>query len=144
MRCSIDITLTEGGLRSETEIDVTSGAAPGDGSLDFVVPNPGTDLQDELRIDLTGAFSSVKLTNVTADPTDLGVFLEFGGNQGVAGVEIDTDAFAAVRDAVNVIGLISQGGHERWLPLVPGDNTIRIEPQVGDATVRFRHFPFIN
>lgn len=143
LRGNLELLLSEGGLRSDTPVDVTSGAAPGGGSLDFTVPNPdATDLQDALQLHLTGAFTSVKLSNISAAPGGE-IFLEFGGGQGVAGVDIDTGLFTAVRDSVNVLGLITDGGFERWLPLVPGNNTIRIEPIGGDATVRFQHRPFL-
>lgn len=140
---AITVILTEGGLRSETEVDVTSGSVASGGSSDFAVPNPGLDYQDALLIDLTGTATAVRLTNLTAD-VDEEVYLEFGGDISLGtGVALDTLAFTAVRDAVNVVGLVSYSGFERWLPLVPGgDNTIRIEPTGGTATVQFRHFPF--
>lgn len=139
-RGSLALVLSEGGLRSETETDVTSSEVLDAGQLDFTVPNPGDDYQDALRIDLTGTASTVKLTNLTADAGG-DVFWEFGGSLDT-GVAVDTSTYTAVRDSVSVVGLVTFGGFERWLPLVPGDNTVRIEPTGGTATVRFRHYAF--
>jgi hypothetical protein len=91
-------------------------------------------------IELTGTATSVVLTNLTAD-IDEEVFLEFGGDI-TLDVTLDTGAFTAVRDDVNVVGLVAYSGFERWLPLIPGNNTIRIEPTGGTATARFVHYPF--
>jgi hypothetical protein len=140
LRGSLTLILTEGGLRDETEVDVTSDEVEASGSDDFTVPNPGEDYQDVLRLDLTGTATSVTLTNLTADAAG-DVFWEFGGPFD-AGVAVDTGNFSAVRDSVSVVGLVTFGGFERWLPLVPGDNVVRIEPLGGTVTVRFRHFPF--
>lgn len=139
-RGSLSLMLSEGGLRSETETDVTSSVVAGGGFEDFAVPNIGDDFQDALRLDLTGTCTSVKLTNITADSGG-DVFWEFGGTLD-AGVAADTEAYTAVRGGVSVVGLITFGGFERWLPLVPGTNTVKIEPLGGTAQVRFRHFPF--
>jgi hypothetical protein len=140
---SITVVLTEGGLRSETEVDVSSSSVPDAGLEDVAVPNPGLDYQDALLIDLTGSATYVKLTNLTADPGG-DIWLEFAGDISLGtGVAIDTKEFTAVRDGVNAVGLIDYSGFERWLPLVPGtDNTIRVEPTGGTVTARFRHFPF--
>jgi hypothetical protein len=139
-KASLSLSLSEGGLRSETETDVTSSAVAGGGFEDFAVPNAGDGYQDALLLDLTGTCTSVKLTNKTADPND-SVFWEFGGALD-AGVAADTSDYTAVRGGISVVGLVTFGGFERWLPLVPGTNTIRIEPLGGTAQVRFRHFPF--
>lgn len=139
-RGSLTLMLNDGGLRSETQVDLTSASVAGGGLLDFAVTNPGTDTQDRMLVDLTGTATSVKLTNLTAD-VGASIFLEFGGSLD-AGVLIDTGSFTAVRASISVIGLINARGFERWLPLVPGSNTIRIEPQGGTCTARFRHYPF--
>lgn len=140
MRGSLALSLTEGGLRSETLVDVTSSSVADGGQLDFTVPNPGTDYQDELTLTLTGTASVVRLTNLTADPAG-GVWWEFGGTLD-AGVTVDTELFTATRGGVSVVGLVTHSGYEKWLPLVPGDNTVRIEPTGGTATVQFEHYPF--
>lgn len=135
--------LTEGGLRDETAVNVTS-AAVGDGLTDtMVVPNPGTDYQDAAVIELTGDATYVKLTNLTADP-DEEIYLEFAGDISLGtGVVLDTGEFTAIRDGVNTVGLVDYSGFERWLPLTPGeDNTIQIEPTGGSATVEITHYPF--
>lgn len=141
LKVSLALVLTEGGLRSETQVDVTSSSVSAGGSEDKTVPNPGDDYQDALLLDITGTATDVVLTNLTADPGG-DVFWEFGGSLST-GVTVDTELFTCVRDAVSVTGLVTFGGFERWLPLVPGDNTIRIEPTGGTAQVRFRHYPFI-
>lgn len=140
LRGSLSLSLSEGGLRGETESDETSSQVSDGGQLDFAVSNDGDDYQDELRIDLTGTATLVRLTNLTADAGG-DVWWEFGGSLD-AGVAVDTSDFSAVRGGVSVSGLVTHSGFERWLPLVPGTNTIRIEPTGGTATVRFRHFPF--
>lgn len=139
MKASVSLSLSEGGLRAETETDVTSSEVADAGQLDFDVPNAGDDYQDELRLTLTGTATLVRLTNLTAHATD--VWWEFGGSLD-AGVTVDTSDFSAERGGVSVTGLVTHSGYERWLPLVPGDNTIRIEPTGGTVTVRFQHFPF--
>lgn len=140
MRGDLSLVLSEGGLRGETESDETSPSIPDGVPTNFTVSNDGDDFQDALRIDLSGSFTSVTLTNLSADPGG-DVYWEFGGTPG-GGVAANTSNYTATRDGVSVIGLVSFGGFERWLPLVPGDNTIEISPIGGSATVRFRHFPF--
>lgn len=140
MRASLSLRLSEGGLRSETETDQTSPSIADGVPTNYVVANAGDDYQDELRIDLSGTATVVRLTNLTADP-GAGVWWEFGGDVS-PGVAVNTADFTAVRSAVSVVGLVSYSGFERWLPLVPGNNTIEISPTGGTATVRFRHFPF--
>lgn len=140
LRGAIALELSEGGLRSETLTDVTSAEVADGAQLDFTVPNAGNDYQDELLIDLTGTATVVRLTNLTAD-ADENVFWEFGGSLD-SGVAVDTSDFTAIRDSISVVGLVNHSGYEKWMPLVPGDNTIRIEPTGGTVTVQFRHFPF--
>ncbi len=140
MAAAIELALTEGGLRDETAVDVTSASVPGGGSDTLTVPNPGLDYQDAITYTLTGTATSVKLTNDTADPGG-DVWLEFGGAL-TGGVELDTLNYLATRGGVNVVGFVTDSGHERWLPLVPGDNTITIEPTGGTATLQVEHFPF--
>lgn len=138
---ALELLVHEGVLRGETETDVTSGTASDGGFLDFVVPNPGTTYQDKLTYTLTsaGTTTSVKLTNLTADPGG-DVWLEFGGDVGPT-VVIDTDAWTAIRSSISVLGLITYSGFESWLPLVPGNNTIRIEPVGAGAELQAQHFP---
>lgn len=140
VEAALELILPEGLLIGETEDDVTSGVAPDAGFLDLTVPNNGSVYQDRIIYTLTGgATTSVKLTNLTADPGG-DIFLEFGGDIS-PGVVLDTAAFTATRSAVNVVGLITTSGFESWLPLVPGDNTIRIEPLGSTATLQAQHFP---
>lgn len=135
--------LTEGGLRDATAVNVSSSSVADAGSEDVAVPNPGTDYQDAMVIELTGTATYVKLTNLTADPGG-DVWLEFAGDISLGtGVTLDTAEFTAIRDGVNVVGLVDYSGFERWLPLVPGEtNTIRVEPTGGTATAEFTHNPF--
>lgn len=140
MRGSLSLSLSEGGLRGETESDQTSPSIPDATPTNFAVANIGDDYQDELRLTLTGTATQLRLTNLTADPGG-DVWWEFGGAFGT-GVAVDTADFSAVRDGVSVTGLVTHSGYERWLPLVPGTNTIEISPTGGNATVRFQHFPF--
>lgn len=135
--------LTEGGLRDETAVNVSS-ASVADGNFEDVgVANPGTDYQDAMVIGLTGTATYVKLTNLTADPGG-DIWLEFAGDISIGtGVSIDTGAFTCLRDGVNAVGLLDYSGFERWLPLVPGQtNTIRVAPTGGTVTASFNHFPF--
>ena len=139
VEAGLELLLPEGLLRSEVETDVTSASVPDAGFLDFTVPNPGTAYQDRIVYTLTGgATTSIKLTNLTADAGG-DVFLEFGGDIS-PGVVIDTEAFTAVRSAISVIGLITYSGFESWLPLVAGDNTIRIEPLGSNGILQAQHF----
>lgn len=140
MRGSLSLSLSEGGLRGETESDQTSPSIADGVPTNFAVANDGDDYQDELRLDLTGTATLVRLTNLTADPGG-DVWWEFGGSLD-AGVSANTADFSAVRGGVSVTGLVTHSGFERWLPLVPGSNTIEISPTGGNVTVRFRHFPF--
>ncbi len=140
VEAALELILPEGVLIGETETDLTSASAPDGGFLDFTVPNPGTVYQDRITYTLDGGTTtSVKLTNLTADPGG-DIFLEFGGDVAPT-VVLDTEAFTATRATVNVVGLITFSGFESWLPLVPGNNTIRIEPQGATATLRAQHFP---
>lgn len=140
---SVTGILTEGGLRDEVAVNVTSSSVADAGFEDVAVNNPGTDYQDAMVIELTGTATYVKLTNLTADPGG-DVWLEFAGDISLGtGVSIDTGAFTAIRDGVNAVGLIEYSGFERWLPLTPGEvNTIRVEPTGGTATADFTHYPF--
>jgi len=135
--------LTEGGLRAETEVNVSSSSVADAGSEDVDVSNPGTDYQDAMVIELTGTATYVKLTNLTADAGG-DVYLEFAGDISLGtGVTLDTGAFTAVRNSVNAVGLVDYSGFERWLPLTPGEtNTIRVEPTGGTCTAEFTHYPF--
>jgi hypothetical protein len=140
VNAGLELLLPEGLLRSEIETDVTSASVPDAGFLDFTVPNPGTSYQDRIVYTLTGGVTtSIKLTNLTADPGG-DLFLEFGGDIS-PGVVITTEDFTAVRSAISVIGLITHSGFETWLPLVPGDNTIRIEPLGSNGILQVQHFP---
>lgn len=139
-RASLSLSLSEGGLRSETLSDQTSAGVTDPSTESFVVTNGGDDYQDATLIDITGTATAVTLENLTADPGG-SVYLTFGGSLG-AGVTLNTADFTAVRAAVSVVGLVSFSGFERWLPLLPGSNTIRITPTGGSATVQFRHYPF--
>lgn len=140
LRGSLALSLSEGGLRGETESDQTSPSVSDGNTEDFAVANAGDDYQDELRLTLTGTATLVRLTNLTADAGG-DVWWEFGGSLD-AGVAVDTSDFSAVRGGVSVTGLVTHSGFERWLPLVPGTNTIRIAPTGGNVTARFQHFPF--
>lgn len=141
---NFDIELTDGVLYDQgNQVDVTEVNVPDAGSADLPVPNPGTADQFHVLVDLTGTATNVTLTNLTWNP-DGDQFLTFGGSLEVSGVgtQIDTEHFTAIRNSASVIGLVSHSGHEFWLPLLARvDNTIRIEPIGGTATVRIRHYP---
>ena len=139
-RAAIEVELVEGGLRAETPVDVTSDPVASGGSGTLTVPNPGTDYQDSAAFTLTGDATAVTLTNLTANAGG-DVFLTFGGDL-TGDVEIDTGAWTAERSGVSVVGLVIYSGFERWLPLVPGDNEIQIEPTGGSATLQVIHSPF--
>lgn len=142
LRGNLRLVLTEGGLRSETavEVDNIADPAPGGGFEDLIVPNPGTDYQDRATFTLSGTATSVRLTNLTADPGG-DVWWEFGGAID-PDVLVDTSNYTATRAGVSVVGLVTISGFERWLPLIPGDNTIRIAPVGGTAVLELSHFPF--
>ena len=137
---TLALVLVEGGLRSTVDVDETSASVPAATTGTLTVPNPGTDYQDAAVLTLTGTATAVRITNTTADP-DGGVWLEFGGAL-TGGVTIDTATFSAVRSAISVVGLVTFSGFERWLPLVPGDNVLEIEPTGGTATLNVTHRPF--
>lgn len=131
------LQLTEGGLRASTPVDETSSEATAPGTVDLVVPNPGTSWQDRAVLTLTGTATSVTVTNLTDGPT-----LAFGGNL-TGGVVIDTGAWTAVRGGtVDVVGLVTHSGHPRWMPLRAGETTIRVAPTGGTATLQVVHYPF--
>lgn len=138
LRLSLALNLTEAGLRAETPVDVTSAAVPGGSSDTLVVPNPGTDYQDAAVYTLSGAASSVRIINPTVS-TD--VWLELGADLTAGAVVIDAGAFTAIRAGVSVVGLVTHSGFERWLPLIPGDNALTIEPTGGAATLQAVHYP---
>jgi len=129
----VDLLIPAGVLRAVDPI-VVSGSTP------LVVPNPGTADQYNLVLELTGSATSVRIFNDTWD-TSGNTYLEFLGGFGT-GVVIDTGAWTAVRDEVSVVGLLEHAGHERWLPLLAGvDNSLRIEPEGGTATLEVTHYP---
>lgn len=134
-RVAPEFSLIEGGLRSTTLVDVSSGS----GTL--LVPNPGTGYQDSITYTLTGTATSVLIENTTADPGG-SVWLDFGGNL-TGGVVIDTRNYTSVRNGVDVVGLVQHSGHERWLPLVPNTtNTLTVTPTGGTCTLQAQHYPF--
>lgn len=137
---SLDVLITGGVLRDETQIDVTS-AVVADGLTDTLdVPNAGTAYQDTLEAILTGTATQVRISNLTADAGG-DVWLDFNGSLGT-GVTINTGAWSAVRDSVSVLGLVDHSGFERWLPLVAGvTNTLEIAPTGGTAQLQIRHYP---
>lgn len=140
LRVSLALNLTDGGLRDEDPVDVTSD--PVGAGLDdlLVVPNPGTDYQDRIVYTLTGSASSVRIINQTVSED---VWLEIGADLASGDVELDTGTFTATRGGtLNVVGTVSHSGFERWLPLIPGDNALRIEPTGGTATLQAVHNPF--
>jgi phage-related protein len=137
VRAALDLSIPGAVLRDEAATIATSPSVAAPATADLVVPNPGTADQYELAITLTGTASTVRLTNLTWDPT-AGTYLEFNGTLG-GGVTIDTAAWTATRDGISVIGLVAHAGHERWLPLAPGNNTIRIAPTGGNVTVSVSH-----
>lgn len=141
LRISLDHLIPAGYWRSETVTTVTSPTVTDGTTHDLTVPNAGTADQYGLAINITGgATSTVRLSSLTWDATG-DTWLDFNGDVSPAGgVDIDTDAWTAERDGVSVVGLIDHSGHERWLPLVPGDNTIRIAPTGGDVTVTVDHY----
>lgn len=137
LKGSIILQLSEGGLRADSTVNVTSASAPAGGSVDLVVPNPGTMWQDSATLTLTGTATQVLLTNLTDGPT-----LAFGGNL-TGGVVIDTGAWTAVRNGtVDVVGLVTHSGHPRWMPLRVGNTTLRVAPTGGTATLNVVHYPF--
>lgn len=143
-RATADIEILDGVLYDVAgQVDVTETGVAAGGSEDMTVPNPGSADQYAMTIELTGTATSVRLTSLTWDP-DGDTWIEFGGalEESAVGTTIDTDTFSAVRNSLSVIGLMTQSGHERWLPLLAGvDNTIRVEPVGGTATVQIVHNP---
>jgi len=140
VRGVFDLVIPAGLWRSET-VSSTESPSISDGvPTNVVVPNSGT--ADQMAVTITiegGATSTVRMSNLTWDSTG-GTFLDFNGDT-TDDVVIDTAAFTAVRDSVSVVGLVDHSGHERWLPLVPGNNTIEVAPTGADVTVTFDHYP---
>lgn len=138
LRGVLDVLIPGGVMRSGTATNVTSASIPAGTPTAFTVPNPGTADQYDVVIELTGSATQVTLEATTWDPNG-DTYLEFNGSLGTL-TTIDTGEFTAVRDGVGVIGLIDHSGHERWLPLVPGDNTITITAVGGNVVAEFTHF----
>lgn len=105
---------------------------------DVTLPNPGTADQFETVITLTGTATQVRLANLSWDSGG-DTYLEFLGSLSPS-VIIDTGDWTALRGASSVVGAVSHSGHERWLPLLPGDNTIRITPTGGTVSASFSHY----
>lgn len=137
----LDIEIPGGVLNSETEVDETSSTISTPTVIQ--IPNPGTADQFAVLIDLTGTATSVVIYNETWNGDDE-LWLQFGGDMedSAVGTQIDTDAFTAVRNSINVVGLVTSSGHEFWMPLLAdGDNDLRVEPTGGNVVVRVRHYP---
>lgn len=132
---TLDVVVPGGVLRDE--VATVAGPAEFTGAGELVVANPGSADQFEVVLELSGTATSVRVRNTTWDPSG-GTWLELGGSLG-GGVVIDTGAWTAVRDGLSVVGLVAHAGHERWLPLVPGDSVLRIEPEVGDVALTVTH-----
>lgn len=108
VRAVIPLWLPAGVLR-----DVTPTVVSGSGSAAFqlAVPNPGSVDQLDAQITLTGTATAVEITS----PAYGGLVLTFTGALG-GGVVIDTGEFTALRDGLDVHGLVSAQGPGRWLP----------------------------
>jgi hypothetical protein len=135
-RGTVDVVIPGGVLRDEVATEAVlalTGAA-----TDLVVEHPGTADQFEVFLELAGTCTALRIENRTWDPTG-DTFLEFNGAP-APGAVIDAGLWTAVRDGASVVGLINHGGHERWLPLEPGDNTLRFIPTGGTVSATVSHY----
>lgn len=139
VRCTIDVVIPGGVLRSPTAQQVTSGVVAAGATGQLIVPNGGTADQFELVLNLTGDATVVRVRNITWDPTG-DTWVEFSASI-AAGVELNTADWSAFAGGINAIGEVAHAGHERWLPLVPGQNLLEISPTGGAATLEVAHYP---
>lgn len=137
VRCTIDVVIPGGVLRSVTPQDVSKTIFPL--SDDLVVPNMGSGDQFESVVHLAGTATRVRIVQRSWDPAG-GTWLEYVGSV-AAGVTLDTAAWTARAGLANVIGNVEHAGHERWLPLVPGQNVLEVTPTGGSVTVSVAHYP---
>jgi hypothetical protein len=135
VRCTIDVIIPGGVLRSGVRQDVVSDLA----SDSLVVPNGGTGDQFESLVTLAGDATVVTIRNLTWDPSG-GTWIRYTGSIST-GVLIDTRDWTVLSGGVNAVGRLTHAGHERWLPLLPGPNHLEIIATGGNATVRVQHYP---
>lgn len=132
---TIDLLIPGGVLKDTT--DTIAGPTAFSAAGDLTVSNPGNTDQFDMTIDLSGTATSVKLISRTWDATDE-TWLNYGGAVS-GGIEIDTKNFTVLEGTTSRIGNFTHSGHERWLPLLPGNNTIRVQPTGGNVTVTVTH-----
>lgn len=140
VRCTIDVVVPGGVMRSAEPQEATSPSVLTGTVGTLIVPNGGTADQFETVLRLTGSATDVTIRNLTWDPNG-DTWVRFAASV-AAGVTVDTAAWTAETDVgADVQGNVSRSGHERWLPLVPGANELAIEPTGGMVTVSVSHYP---
>lgn len=139
VRCTIDVLIPGGVLRSPDLVSVTSDAVAAGATGELVVLNPGTADQFETVLTLTGTATEVVIRNLTWDSSG-DTFLDFSASI-ADDVVIDTGAWTVLSGGSSALLELEHQGHERWLPLLPGPNVLEISPTGGPATLKIEHYP---
>lgn len=129
------------GVLASVDAEETTSPAIGS-STPFVVANSGSSFQEASTVTLSGSATGVLLESLSWDP-DGAAFLYVDVDLSAGDVVIDTAAQTVTQAGDDVHGLVDAGLHvlRSWLPLVAGDNTIRVVPTGGNVTVTWSHHP---
>lgn len=128
-RVVIEITIPGGVLRDETETDLQIEILASETTKTATVTVPGNVEVQDVRIEHTAAVAnpnsnSFKITNLTYGPD---VYLEYP----VAvtnPLTFYTGEYRAIRGtSTSISGFVVNAGSPLWLPLLPGDNQIKVD-----------------
>ncbi len=134
LRCVVEVMVPDGVMRSTTATTATSSTVTAGGTVDLTVSNPGSAEQNAISYTLSGTATEVLLTNLSHPDTPT---LEITADLSVDDVLIKTAEYSVMHGTTPLFATAT--GSPGWLPLVPGNNAIRIQPTGGDAVLDVSH-----
>lgn len=130
MKLTVDFVLASPYFRAtaKTTVTETVGSSP----INFTLTNPGTAEDRTALITLTGPMTNPKLINTLQDPVTGGTKTVWLGYTGVIGdgenVYINVAALTCYNSSiVNLLNLLSHGGDDAFLVLMPGANALTVQ-----------------
>lgn len=137
VRCVLDLLIPEGVFRATSATTATSSSISGGSTGTLTVDNPGSAEQTAVTLTLSGTATSVTIRNTTHPDSPQFVLAT---NLASGSVVVDTRDYTAKRSSTSVAGSLTPSGNPNWLPLLPGSNTIQIQPTGGTCTLAVSHY----